>query len=313
MKVSFLCNSLIALPSAHYLIEQNCLAGLATTARNHVLRQQLQLLAREYNVPFSTISAQHTEADLKEWIENAGADVVVVQTFPHRIPASCLSLPPLGFYNIHPSPLPDYKGPDPIFWQICNNESETGVTLHKMEESFDTGPILHIEKVPVDIGDTYGIVESNLSFAAIQALQAFLSCESIASHLKPQEKGAGHFQSKPGTEHLVIDWVNMPAAQIQALVRACNPRHNGAISFFRDVLTRLLEVTIQPLERIPKLAPGTVIAGDATRGLQVLTCDEKAMHLNVLHIEEGYFSGKQFCEIFEVGLGEKFCIPAFLS
>lgn len=313
MKVSFLCNSFLALPSINFLAGQACLAGLATSAGNTILSSHIKMLADSADIPFASLSYKTLADDLHDWIAATGADVVIVQTFPYRIPAACLELPPLGFYNLHPSPLPDYKGPDPIFWQLLNDEPASGVTLHKMEASFDTGPIFHIEAVPVHPFDTYGLTQSALSYAAVAALEKFLACPPEAISLRPQASGAGHSQPKPDTEKLVIDWAQMSALQIHALIRACNPHQNGAITFFRDVMTRLLEVNILSLERVPRLGAGTVIAAGPDRGLQVLCADEKAIQLEILHVEEGYFSGRRFCEIFEVRIGEKFSNPAFLS
>ena len=313
MNVSFLCNSFLALPSANFLFEQGNLVGLATSTRNVLLGNEMARFAASTGLPFSQIGPDTLEQDLKTWISTTNPDAVVVQTFPHLIPSSCLDLPPLGFYNIHPSPLPTYRGPDPVFWQLSNSEKEGGVTIHKMSSSFDTGPVFHIEPVSIVPTDTYGILQSNLSYAAVDALQKFVTCDAIDANLSPQTEGAGHNQAKPDTTDLMIDWSQQSAQDIQSLVQACNPNQNGAITFFRDVLTRVLETQIHSLDRIPKLPPGSIIAADETRGLHVLCADNLALSFNILHVEEGYYSGRRFCEVFETRLGEKFCNPSFLS
>lgn len=313
MRISFLCNSFLALPSAQFLFKQGVLAGLATSSANVLLSRQAAFIAREMEVPFTTITKKNLESDLTRWVQDTSAEAVVVQTFPFRIPASCLNLPTQGFFNLHPSSLPAYRGPDPIFWQLANNESTSGITLHKMEEDFDTGPVFHIESIPINTNDTYGHLHSNLSFAALEALKVFLSEEEPSSKLTSQPSEGGSHQSTPGPEHLIIDWKVLPAEKVQALIRACNPNQNGAITFFRGVITRILEVSIYIPERIPELPPGSIIAADEIRGLQILCADQKALKLKILHVEEGYYSGKRFCEVFEVALGEKFCGSSFLS
>lgn len=70
------------------------------------------------------------------------ADLALVACFPRRIPASLLTIPPLGFINLHPSLLPDLRGPHPLFWAFRLGLTMTGVTLHRMDASFDTGNIL---------------------------------------------------------------------------------------------------------------------------------------------------------------------------
>ncbi len=68
-------------------------------------------------------------------------DLAVVACFTRRIPPQLLALPALGFLNIHPSLLPSYRGPAPLFWTFRNGVSATGVTVHLMDENLDTGPI----------------------------------------------------------------------------------------------------------------------------------------------------------------------------
>ena len=313
MKVSFLCNSFLALPSVHFLYEQQRLAGLASSSRNPLLANQLALLAVDMQVPYARIAPECIQTDIRNWIQSTNPDIVVVQTFPHLIPAACLGIPPLGFYNIHPSPLPAYRGPDPIFWQIKNEEQTSGVTLHKMEAAFDTGPVFHIEPVPLDRADTYGLVQSNLSYAALESLKALITCDRLDDHLVQQSEALSSAQPKARTDDLIIDWPGASASEVDALVRACNPHQNGAITFFREVLTRVLETSFYTLDRAPKLPAGSIIAADNERGLQVLCSDGRALGLELLHVDEGYFSGRRFCEVFKVGLGEKFCNPAFLS
>jgi methionyl-tRNA formyltransferase len=68
-------------------------------------------------------------------------DVACAACFPWRIPAALLRLPPLGWLNVHPSLLPAYRGPAPLFWAFRNGETTVGVTVHFMDQEFDTGDI----------------------------------------------------------------------------------------------------------------------------------------------------------------------------
>jgi methionyl-tRNA formyltransferase len=69
-------------------------------------------------------------------------DLGVVYGFPWKIPATVLRIPRLGFVNIHSSMLPKYRGPMPVLWAIRNGDPDMGLTIHRMDENFDTGPIL---------------------------------------------------------------------------------------------------------------------------------------------------------------------------
>jgi methionyl-tRNA formyltransferase len=77
-------------------------------------------------------------------------DVACVSCWARRIPPALLRLPPRGFLNLHPSLLPRHRGPVPVFWALREDEP-LGVTVHVMDEVFDTGPILG--QSPVDAPD----------------------------------------------------------------------------------------------------------------------------------------------------------------
>jgi len=76
-------------------------------------------------------------------------DVVVVAAYGRLIPPRILSLPPLGCLNVHPSILPRYRGPSPVAATILNGDEVTGVTIIKLDEGMDTGPIVACRCTPV--------------------------------------------------------------------------------------------------------------------------------------------------------------------
>lgn len=69
-------------------------------------------------------------------------DLLVVYGFNWKLPAAVLRTPRSGVINIHSSLLPRYRGPAPVLWAIRNGDAEIGLTVHRMDEQFDTGPIL---------------------------------------------------------------------------------------------------------------------------------------------------------------------------
>lgn len=69
-------------------------------------------------------------------------DVVLVFGFNWRLPRDVLEVPRLGVLNVHPSVLPKYRGPSPVPWAIRNGDAFMGITVHRMTEHIDAGPIL---------------------------------------------------------------------------------------------------------------------------------------------------------------------------
>src|SRR6266481_1893913 len=85
-------------------------------------------------------------------------DLIFTTGFSWKLPPELLALPRLGCVNTHPSLLPRYRGPNPLFWQFMNGETQGGLTMHRMDVDFDTGPILvqrAIEIAPDDDIDNF--------------------------------------------------------------------------------------------------------------------------------------------------------------
>jgi len=89
---------------------------------------------------------------LLEISELPEADLFCVATFPKILDDSVLARPRLGVLNVHPSLLPRHRGPDPLFWTYFNDESETGVTVHWMNDKADAGDIVLQKRVPIERG-----------------------------------------------------------------------------------------------------------------------------------------------------------------
>ncbi len=92
-------------------------------------------------------------------------DAIVAGCFPWRLPGAVLAMPRFGCLNIHPSLLPDGRGPEPVFWAFRWGLEETGVTVHRMDRDLDTGPIHAQAKVPV--GDDATVLSLEAELAAI--------------------------------------------------------------------------------------------------------------------------------------------------
>lgn len=114
-------------------------------------------IAAEYTIPFLEVMRLDDPATLAA-LAAYEPDVICVACFSQRIPSEILRLPRLGFLNVHPSLLPNNRGPDPLFWTFRSGETSTGVTIHQMDAGLDTGPILLQEHIDV----VEGISEATL-------------------------------------------------------------------------------------------------------------------------------------------------------
>lgn len=88
-------------------------------------------------------------AGLRAAVEELRPDLCVVVAYGRLIRREVLDLPPLGFINLHFSLLPRYRGAAPVQWALINGETETGVTVFRLDEGMDTGPVVSSVRTPV--------------------------------------------------------------------------------------------------------------------------------------------------------------------
>lgn len=132
-------------------------------------------------------------ADTLAALESLNVDVAVVACYTQRIPGPALRLPRYGFLNIHPSLLPAYRGPVPVFWQIRDGV-ETGVTVHMLDDGLDTGDIVAQTTLPLPDGISEADAETLLMNAGLGLLpDALGELGQGTIHRRPQPSGGTYF------------------------------------------------------------------------------------------------------------------------
>lgn len=128
---------------------------------------------------FPALDIRSAREDLPlEELRALNADFFVVASFGKILPKEILEMPKHGCINVHPSLLPAYRGPSPIQNQILDNAREVGVTIIKMDEQMDHGPILAQEKIEIaPFPDHYDVVEEKLGRAGGKLLAEVLENE----------------------------------------------------------------------------------------------------------------------------------------
>ena len=95
-----------------------------------------------------------TKAGLERLTRAYEPDLGLCAGYTWRLPPEVLAIPRLGVVNSHPSLLPRHRGPYPISWAVREGDAELGMTVHLMDEEFDTGPILAQGSRPMPIGSS---------------------------------------------------------------------------------------------------------------------------------------------------------------
>ncbi len=129
-------------------------------------------LAQRFNLPlFEMGSFRDSTAQELALLK---PELLVVVSFGLIIPKWFLEVPSIGAINVHPSLLPEYRGPAPIQWTIRNGESETGITIIKMSERMDAGDILYQERFQIGASEDAKGLSERLSDRTAQILPNFL-------------------------------------------------------------------------------------------------------------------------------------------
>jgi methionyl-tRNA formyltransferase len=162
--------------------------------------------AQRFGIPVFTPKTLR-EADAVAAIQAHGADAAVVVAYGLILPKAILEVFPLGCFNLHASLLPRWRGAAPIHRAVMAGDKETGVSIMKMEEGLDTGPVAAERRVPIghdattgDLHDELARLGANLMLVALGAL------ERGSLQLTPQAATGVTYANKISKDETRIDW-----------------------------------------------------------------------------------------------------------
>jgi methionyl-tRNA formyltransferase len=211
-------------------------------------------------------------------------ELIAVAAFGQILPKSILDLPRLGCLNVHTSLLPKYRGASPIQSAILDGETETGVTIMKMDVGLDTGDILTQRATPIRDDDNAATLHDRLAQLGAELLvQTIPDYTSGKIRPQPQQHELATHVAKIKKEDGRIDWAQ-PARAIWNRIRAFTP-WPGAFTFIPTQSHPLLLKIWQAEVVLQNGAAGTVLSADK-HGI-VIGCGENALHVLSLQREGG--------------------------
>ena len=137
-------------------------------------KSPVQGIAETLNLEFRTPKTLKENTEEYDYFKEIGADLVIVVAYGQIIPKEFLSLPKKGFINIHASILPNWRGAAPIQRSIMNLDTETGVSIMKIAEKLDTGPVCNTYKINL---------ENNLNALEIGEKLSSLAADKILENI----------------------------------------------------------------------------------------------------------------------------------
>ena len=173
-------------------------------------KSPIQLISETLNIEFRTPNSLKENLEELEYFKSLEADLAIVVAYGQIIPKSYLNLTKKGFINIHASLLPRWRGAAPIQRSIMNLDKETGISIMKIVEQLDTGPVCNTYKIKLNQNDNFINISEKLSYLAsekiLDNLDMILNGE--AKFLEQDHSKATYAEKILKSEGL-IDWKEM--------------------------------------------------------------------------------------------------------
>ncbi len=250
--------------------------------------------------------------NITDEIQELNPDVIITIAYGQILPPKILKIPKHGCLNLHASLLPKYRGASPIQTAIANGETETGVTLMKMDEGLDTGDIIAQEKIKIDKLETGETLHDKLAKLSAGVLKKYL-LKYLLDELKPQAQDDSRATLAPKLtrEHGRIDW-KKTAKEIERLVRAYTP-WPGTYTHLRqgyDGQAKLNDKVLKIIStgdvvKINKYKTGYVFLYDSQIAVQ---CGQDALIIKQLQL-----AGKKIMSAKEFLVGNKNVVGSILK
>ncbi len=183
------------------------------------------------------------EPQLIKRIQDLNVDAAVVCSFNYKIPKVLLNTVKDGFINVHPSMLPKYRGGNPYSRVLMNGETETGVTVHFMDESFDTGDIIAQKAYHIHSKATMGTLFNELNVLGIELLLQVLQTYETQELTRIQQPKGDFISGKGLDERDIFINYNKTAEEIERFIRALNP-FIIASTTFRGNLMKIMKAEV---------------------------------------------------------------------
>ena len=248
MKIVFMGSSEFAIPSLKALLENKKAISAVFTQPPRPAGRGKKLK----HVPLAEYALTkkmtiHQPLNFKEsltvkMLKNYQPDIIVVISYGLLLPAEILSIPKLFCINVHASLLPRWRGASPINHAIFSRDNFTGISIIKMVEELDAGPILNEKKIALTDKKNYGDLHSELAQLGAEVLLDTLERPSL-SQMRQQDVSKVTYAPKIKKEDTKLDF-NKSAVEIEAKIRGLAPSP-GAWFYYRNERLKVFKANIR--------------------------------------------------------------------
>lgn len=240
----------------------------------------------------------------QDFLKRDSPDAVVIIAYGQIIPARLLTIPRLGWINLHASLLPRYRGAAPIHWAIANGETVTGLTTMQIDAGMDTGPTLLRQEVEIGPDETAPELAARMSVLGANLIaESLLQFDRGEISPAPQEEKDATYAPILKREVGRIDW-ERPAQQIYNRMRGFTP-WPGSYSTFRGQTCHLWGRPDARGAPETHIAPGDIVP--STKEIYVVCGERTCLRLESVQIEgRKKISAREFANGARLAHGERF-------
>lgn len=292
MRVGIVSNSDVIIPLTYTLAVQK-LQVYVFIDKSINAEKGLMLQAFSKQLGVDMLLENESSISLYEWINRETFDAVFVMGYASLINLSEISKSvQQRLFNIHFGPLPAYKGPSPVFWQLKHGAETLGVSIHRLTKKLDEGAVVWRKSYPNQecfYHDAAMKYLSGMSAEGVFFLLSILAAKHPILELSPLDVKPSYYK-RPVAGDVLIDWQRMGALEIINLIKACNPWNKGAITLFKGNELKLMDARIGSTSAASG-QPGEVAA--IANDLCICTCDGMPMAINMLYYNDCYIPAYQ--------------------
>jgi methionyl-tRNA formyltransferase len=288
MRIGIISNSDIIIPLTYTLAVQKLQVYIFfATGGSLDSKSKLVDFSRQLNIPLSF--EEEAGISLYTWVNREKFDAIFIMGYSSLIDIAQIdkTVKPTLF-NIHFGPLPAYKGPSPVFWQLKHGVDKLGMAIHQLTEKFDKGPIVWRKEVPNHdffCNEAASKYLSSMCAEGVLFILNLIAAKLPILSLTPLSMAIPSYHKRPEGKDVLIDWNKMSAREIRNLVRACNPWNRGAITLFRGQEVKLMDAQMLGPSSTKGKA-GEII--DDNECLKIQTCDGNALAVSMLYYNDCY-------------------------
>jgi len=230
---------------------------------------RIEQFCKKNNVDVSTPLTLNNEKEIKIF-KNLSVDLVVVVAFGQIIPKDFLNVPKFGFINIHASLLPRWRGAAPIQRAIMNGDKKIGISIMKIEEKLDSGPVLKSKEFELNQDATYGEIEKKLAdIGANLLIESIQNIESENLKFINQLHSEATYAKKIKKSETKINW-ELDATKTLCHIHSLSPKP-GAWFEYQKERFKILKAKVVSLNGKPgHVLDKNLIIGCKKNSIQVL-------------------------------------------